>query len=107
MGIYVAHYQDEHRLDVTVEDNLDLTLTQSFMEASRFVDEQLETCVIDCTRVRRVFDSGLALLLMLVEKLNKFRVRLILLGESTSHLQEFLQFRGNTGLSDSGNPRFS
>lgn len=81
MGIHVAHHLDENRLDLTVEDNLDLTLVQQILEACQIIDERLETCIIDCTRVVRVFDSGVALLLMLVSKLQEFRVRLILLGE--------------------------
>ena len=81
MGIHVAHYLDENRLDLTVEDNLDLTLVRQILEVCQMIDERLETCVIDCTRVVRVFDSGVALLLMLVSKLQEFRVRLILLGE--------------------------
>jgi ABC-type transporter Mla MlaB component len=102
MGIQVIHHQDENRLDLTVEDTLDLTLVQSFMEACGLVDERLQTCVIDCTRVARVFDSGLALLLMLVEKLKKYSVRLIMLGEVPGLQFDKLQLNGSLLLSRCG-----
>jgi len=81
MSIQVAYYQEEDRLDLIVEENLDLTLTHQILDACQFVDERLLTCVIDCSRVVRIFDSGLALLMLLLKKLNRFRVRLVLIGE--------------------------
>jgi ABC-type transporter Mla MlaB component len=81
MGLEVAHYTEENRLDLTVEDVLDLTLMEQVLDAWHVIDDRLETCVIDCTRVSRVFDSGLALMLMLLEKLKQYGVRLIMLGE--------------------------
>lgn len=81
MSLRVAHYMEENRLDLTVEDVLDLTLMKQVLDAFQVIDDQLEICVIDCTRVTRVFDSGLALMLMLVERLKQYSVRLILLGE--------------------------
>jgi ABC-type transporter Mla MlaB component len=81
MGIYWSHYPEEDRLDLTLEGNLDLTLTRQLKEACRFVDERLQTCIIDCTRVARVFDSGKALLWLLVKQLAQRRVRLVIIGE--------------------------
>jgi anti-anti-sigma regulatory factor len=81
MSIEVAYYQEEDRLDLIVEDNLDLTLAREILEACQFIDERLLTCVIDCSGVVRIFDSGLALLMMLLKKLKRFRTRLVLIGE--------------------------
>ena len=81
MGIYWSHYPEEDRLDLTLEGNLDLTLTRQLKEACLFVDERLQTCIIDCTRVARVFDSGKGLLLSLLKRLAQFRVRLVIIGE--------------------------
>ena len=75
MGIQVAYYQEEDRLDLIVEDNLDLTLTRQILEACQFIDERLLTCVIDCSGVVRIFDSGLALLMLLLKKLRRFHTR--------------------------------
>jgi anti-anti-sigma regulatory factor len=78
MSLNVAHYPEEDRLDLTIEGNLDLTLTSQIMEACEFVDHGLAVCVIDASRVTRVFDSGLAVLMLLAERLAKFRARLVI-----------------------------
>lgn len=95
MSLLVAHHLEENRLDLTVEDDLDLTLMEQVFDAYRAIDDQLQTCVIDCTRVTRVYDSGLALILMLVEKLKQFGVRLIMLGEVPGLHIDNLQISGN------------
>ena len=95
MSIQVAHHREENRLDLTVEDDLDLTLMQQVLDAYQLIDDQLETCVIDFTRVVRVFDSGLVLFLMLLEKLKEYGVRLIILGEVPGLYIEDLQITGN------------
>ncbi len=93
MSMCVSHYPEEDRLDLTIEENLDLTVTRQILEACRIVDHGLITCVIDCTRITRVFDSGLALLILLSEKLREFGVRLVVIGDipgvSLSTLQAF------------------
>lgn len=81
MSIQVTYYQEEDRLDLIVDENLDLTLSRQILDACQFIDERLLTCVIDCSRVVRIFDSGLALMLLLLKKLKRFRVRLVLIGE--------------------------
>jgi ABC-type transporter Mla MlaB component len=95
MSIQVIHSREENRLDLTLEDDLDLTLVGQFLDAYQVIDDQLETCVIDCTRVARVFDSGLALILLLLEKLEKYGVRLIILGEVPGLYNDSLQLSGN------------
>lgn len=91
MAMSVAYHAEEGRLDITIADNLDLTQTREILKAQGFIDDQLQTCVIDCTRVGKVFDSGKALMLMLLEQLARFRVRLVMIGElsgiSGRHLQ--------------------
>jgi ABC-type transporter Mla MlaB component len=81
MGLNIAFHSEEARLDITIEDNLDLTQTRQILQAQGYIDDQLMTCVIDCTQVGRVFDSGKALMLMLFERLSQFRVKLIIIGE--------------------------
>jgi ABC-type transporter Mla MlaB component len=81
MGMSFAYHSDEGRLDITIEENLDLTQTRQILQAQGYIDDQLQTCVIDCTRVGRVFDSGKALMLMLFERLAQFRVRLVMIGD--------------------------
>ena len=81
MAMSVAYHAEEGRLDITIAENLDLSQTREILKAQGFIDDQLQTCVIDCTRVGQVFDSGKALMLMLFEKLARFRVRLVMIGE--------------------------
>lgn len=83
MGMNVAYYSDEGRLDITIEENLDLTQTRQILLAQGFIDADLQTCVIDCTRIGRVFDSGKALMMMLFERLARFQVKLVMIGEIT------------------------
>jgi len=82
MSLDVAHYPEEDRLDLTIEGNLDLTLTSQILEACKFVDNGLAVCVIDATRVTRVFDSGLAVLLLLARRIVKFQARLVIIGNN-------------------------
>lgn len=81
MGIQIGHYAEEDRLDITVEGNLDLTLTSGILEACAIVEKGVSTCIIDATRVARVFDSGMGLLMMLCGMLSRFGVALIVIGE--------------------------
>ena len=83
MGMSIAYHSDEGRLDIIIAENLDLTQTRQILLAQTYIDDQLQTCVIDCTRVERVFDSGKALMMMLFERLTQFRVRLVMIGDFT------------------------
>ena len=91
MAMSVAYHAEEGRLDITIADNLDLTQTREILKAQGFIDNQLQTCVIDCTRVGKVFDSGKALMLMLLEQLARFRVRLVMIGELSWISGHYLQ----------------
>lgn len=77
----IAYHAEESRLDITLEERLDLTQTREILKAHDYIDDRLMTCVIDCTRVVRVFDSGKALILMLLQRLARFGVRLVVIGE--------------------------
>jgi ABC-type transporter Mla MlaB component len=81
MCLDVTHYPEVGRLYLTIEGNLDLTLTSQILAACEFVDGGLVICVIDATKVARVFDSGLAVLMLLASRLEQFRVRLVIIGD--------------------------
>lgn len=80
MSIDVAHYPEEGRVDITIEGNLDLTLSSQILAVCKLVDEGIVICVIDATRVIRVFDSGLAVLMLLTNRLAQFQARLVIIG---------------------------
>ena len=82
MSLEVAHYPEEDRLDLTIEGNLDLTLTSQILDVCECVNNSLKVCVIDATRVTRVFDSGLAVLLLLARRLAQIKARLIIVGNN-------------------------
>lgn len=81
MSISVAHYPEENRLDLTIEDKLDLSHARQVLQACEYIDDCLITCVIDASRLVCVFDSGLAMLTVLMSKLTKHNVRLVLIGQ--------------------------
>lgn len=83
MGMIVSYYSDEGRLDITIDENLDLTQTRQILMAQDYIDDQLTICVIDCSRMVGMFDSGRALMLMFLERLARFRVRLLVIGDLT------------------------
>ena len=81
MGIEIGHYPDEERLDLTLEGNLDLTLSAGILHACSLVDRRVTLCAIDATRVARVFDSGIGLLMLLFERFRVAGVTPMLIGE--------------------------
>jgi ABC-type transporter Mla MlaB component len=82
MSLQIARYPEEDKLRLTIEGNLDLTLTSQILDACEFVNNCLEACVIDAMRVTRVFDSGLAVLMLLARRLARFKPRLIIAGNN-------------------------
>jgi hypothetical protein len=80
MGLQLAYYAEEERLDLTVTDVLDQSLANSIFEACNYINDRLITCIIDCTQVERVYESGRVLLLYLMRILENYHVRLITLG---------------------------
>ena len=83
MGMHYAYSPKEAKLELAVDGNLDLTMTPGLMEAIKLVDSRLQTCVIDTNGVSREFDSGVALMAVLLERLQRYNVALILRGHLT------------------------
>jgi anti-anti-sigma regulatory factor len=90
MSLDVAHYPEEDRIDIKIEGSLDLTLTNQILDVCRLVDAGVVICVIDATRVRRVFDSGLAVLILLMNRLAQYRVKLVILGDIAGLMHDTL-----------------
>ncbi|WP_275096681.1 hypothetical protein [Sedimenticola hydrogenitrophicus] len=81
MGMDISYILHGEGLQITVDGNLDLTLTRPMLGVCAQVDDRLLVCVIDCSRVIRVFDSGRALLMLLTQKLQAFEVKVIVIGD--------------------------
>ncbi|MEJ2619423.1 MAG: hypothetical protein P8163_04010 [Candidatus Thiodiazotropha sp.] len=86
MGLQLSYCAEEERLDLMVTEDLDQSLACQIMQACNYVNDQLLTCVIDCTRVQRIHDSGRILLDYLIRILESYCVRLIVLGAVSHHL---------------------
>jgi hypothetical protein len=104
MGIVIGHYPDEERLDLTLEGNLDLTLCRDLLGICDLVDDRVNLCVIDATRVMRIFDSGIGLLMMLFDRLQAAGVTLIMLGD-ISGMPESVTARLHRPVPGAGRPR--
>lgn len=81
MGILIGHHPEEERLDLTIEGNFDLRLSDDMQCVYGLIDDRLRLCVVDATRVSRLFDSGIGLMLLLLERLHAAKAALIVIGD--------------------------
>jgi len=81
MPMSVTFIPEEDRLDLSFDGNLDLTMSEDLCVLSSNIPPSLRTCVLDLTRVDRVFDSGLALLQLLCTGLRRVGATLVVLGD--------------------------
>jgi ABC-type transporter Mla MlaB component len=81
MPLQTAYIAEERRLDLIVDGNLDLTLTQDICNLCRRASSELVTCIVDLSGVDRVFDSGVALLHMLYRRLEKLGTVVVILSD--------------------------
>jgi anti-anti-sigma regulatory factor len=81
MSISVAFIPEEDRLDLSFDGNLDLTNAEAICGLSANIPASLRTCVLDLTRVERVFDSGVALLQMLCRVIRRVGATVVVLGD--------------------------
>jgi ABC-type transporter Mla MlaB component len=91
MPLHATYIAEEERLDLSVDGDLDLTVTQGICEACRRASPTLRTCIIDLSNVDRVFDSGVALVQMLYRRLSTLGTAVIVL---TDHprIRELIPF---------------
>ncbi|MFD2110696.1 hypothetical protein [Thiorhodococcus fuscus] len=71
----------EDRLDLSFHGDLDLTISEDVCLISATIPTTLRTCILDLTRLDRVFDSGLALLWMLNEQLQRIGATVVVLSD--------------------------
>ncbi len=85
MPMNVSFVPEQDLLDLSFHGNLDLSVTHDVCGiVPQFRDrrqDRLRTCIMDLTRVERVFDSGLALLRMLCRDLHGLGATVVLLGD--------------------------
>jgi ABC-type transporter Mla MlaB component len=71
----------EDRLDLSFQGDLDLTISEDVCRVTADIPVSLRTCIMDLTRLDRVFDSGIALLWMLNEQLQRIGATVVVLSD--------------------------
>ncbi len=95
MPLTVSFIPNEDRLDLAFEGDLDLTLSNPMCRIFAELPANLQTCILDLTRLERVFDSGLALLWMLNERLQQIGARVVVLSDRPEMLGHLLRILHN------------
>jgi ABC-type transporter Mla MlaB component len=71
MPVQASYIERIRRLDVVFEGNLDVSVWLAVCDACKTMPPDLKSCILDLRRVQQVFDSGLALLRMLYQRLSE------------------------------------
>lgn len=95
MPLTISFIPLEERLDLAFEGDLDLTLSEEICRIFAELPADLQTCILDLTRLDRVFDSGLALLWMLNERLQQLGARVVVLSDRPERLGQLLRVLRN------------
>ena len=81
MPMMTSFIPSEDRLDLLFHGDLDLTIAEDACRVFGDIPVGLRTCIMDLTRLDRVFDSGLALLWMLNERLRRIGATVVILSD--------------------------
>ncbi len=75
MPLHVSLREDQGRLNLTFDGNLDFSITPEVFAVRQNLSAELASCVMDLTDVERVFDSGVALVQILCNRCSELGVR--------------------------------
>jgi len=81
MPLRVSNIDDENRIDLIFEGNLDLSLSQEVWGICRSMSPKTKSCIVDLTSVSQVFDSGIALLQLLYLRLSELGIIVVILSD--------------------------
>lgn len=81
MPMNVSYIEEEERLDLTFEGNLDVSASQAICELCNRVSVNVRYCIVDLAGVERVFDSGIALLQMLHRRMSARGATVLILSD--------------------------
>lgn len=81
MPLLSAYLEEEEGLDISFVGNLDVTLSHDIFRLCRQTKVEIRFCIIDLSGTKRVFDSGLALLQLLYQRLKALGVMVVNLAE--------------------------
>lgn len=100
MAMHSDYIDEEGRLDLHFDGNLDLTVSQGICEVCREALPDLRSCIIDLSGVERIFDSGIALLKMLYGRLRELGAVVVVLSDDPRICQRFPMCRASSGKPD-------
>lgn len=84
MSATITFIPDEERLDISVEGNLDVTVWQSVCDACEQTFSNVSRCIVDLTAVRRLFDSGIAILGLLYKRMHNLGATVVFLSDDAN-----------------------
>ncbi len=81
MPARTSYIEEEQRLDLSFDGNLDVSVSGEVCDACKRVSANLKSCIIDLTAVERMFDSGTALMQMLYRRLREYGTTVVILSD--------------------------
>jgi anti-anti-sigma regulatory factor len=81
MSVHASYIEEEERLDLSFDGNLDLTVSREVYEICRRMAAGLKSCIVDLSNVERFFHSGAAILQMLYRRMRSLGTTVVFLGD--------------------------
>lgn len=97
MAMHYAYIDEERRLDLRFDGNLDLSVSQGVCDLCRGALPDVKACIIDLSEVDRIFDSGIALLKMLYGRLRALGAMVVVLSDDPRIQRRFPICRASSG----------
>ncbi|WP_295444379.1 hypothetical protein [uncultured Thiodictyon sp.] len=95
MPITSVYTPEDDLLDLAFEGSLDLAMANEVFGIVPQLHAGLRTCIMDLTRVERVFDSGIALLLKLTADLRRSGATVVVLADDRDIRGRFALIQGD------------
>jgi ABC-type transporter Mla MlaB component len=96
MSLSVSYAPQQAVLNLRFDGNLDVSAAMPVCDLCKRVPKDMERCVLDLSRVERVFDSGFALLQMLYRRLARRPTEILVVGNSVL-ARRLAESLGSTG----------
>ena len=81
MLVRASYIEEEERLDLTFEGNLDVTVSRDVCGICQRAVRGLKCCIVDLSNVERMFDSGAAMLQMLYRRMRSLGATVVFLSD--------------------------
>ena len=82
MSVYASYIEEEDRLDLSFDGNLDVSVSRDVCDICKRVAAGLKSCIVDLSAVERIFDSGVAMLQMLYRRMTALGATVVFLSDS-------------------------